>query len=108
MNPLLVQAQRKVLARIKQYEGPTPPQPHYKNAKKLTSKQYVTKQVCHTNIVGFFGTIGNFIQEIENQILYRKSNDQDINYIFPMLIKMKQSIVEVQNICVTVESRMGR
>ena len=97
VNPLLVQAQRKLVARIKQYEGHTPPQPHYKNTKRLTSKQYVTKQVRYTTTVGFFGghrkfcsfnVSLNIVLKIEWSCLPTR-----LNYIFH---QMKQLNDEVQ------------
>ena len=50
INPLLVQAQRKLVQRIKQYDGPPAPQPHFVTAmeecgKPLQAKKYVNLQL---------------------------------------------------------------
>ena len=50
MNPLLIQAQRKLQTRIEQNEGPKAPQAHYANAERevggpVTAKVYTTLQL---------------------------------------------------------------
>ena len=50
INPLLVQAQRKLVQRIKQYDGAPAPQPHFVTAmeecgKPLQAKKYVNLQL---------------------------------------------------------------
>ncbi|KPP66935.1 hypothetical protein Z043_114519, partial [Scleropages formosus] len=50
VTPLLVHAQRKLLERVHQFGGPSPPQPHFSRTEKLmgvkiTSRNYVGKQL---------------------------------------------------------------
>lgn len=50
VSPLLVQAQRKLISRVAEYDGPIPPQPQFARAQEqlggpVTAKAYVTLQV---------------------------------------------------------------
>ena len=50
INPLIVQAQRKLQTRIYETGGPEPPQPHFRNVtgspdQPITAKRYATLQL---------------------------------------------------------------
>ena len=53
VNPLTVQAQRKIVQRVAQYDGKAPPQPHFQLASNvegtqvgpITAKMYTTLQL---------------------------------------------------------------
>ena len=45
VDPLLVQAQRKLLERVEYHQGPPAPQPHFQHLGNVTAKDYSTLQL---------------------------------------------------------------